>query len=61
MPPSTIFQSVLSLEETGVPGENNRRAFSHSQTLSHNIVSSTPRLSGIWTHNFSNNGHCLHR
>jgi hypothetical protein len=27
---------------TGVPGENHRSAVSHWQTLSHNIVSSTP-------------------
>ena len=26
----------------GVPGENNRPATSHRQTLSHNVVSSTP-------------------
>jgi hypothetical protein len=33
--------SVLLVEETGVPGEN------HRLTLSHNVVSSTPHLSGI--------------
>jgi hypothetical protein len=33
--------------ETGGPGENQRSAASHGQTLSHNVVSSTPRLSGI--------------
>jgi len=27
------------------------------QTLSHNVVSSTPRLSGIWTHNFNGDRH----
>ena len=32
------WQSVLLVEETGVPREN------HQQTLSHNVVSSTPRL-----------------
>ena len=32
--------SVLLVEETG---ENNRPVASHSQTLSHNVVSSTPR------------------
>ena len=32
--------SVLLVEETG---ENNRPIASHSQTLSHNVVSSTPR------------------
>ena len=39
--------SVLLLEETRVPGENHRPAASHLQTLSQNVVSSTPRLSGI--------------
>jgi hypothetical protein len=33
------WQSVLLVEETGVPGENHRQG----QTLSHNVVSSTPR------------------
>jgi hypothetical protein len=34
------WQSVLLVEETG---ENNRPVPSHWQTLSHNVVSSTPR------------------
>ena len=46
-PLSAIFQlyreSVLLMEETGVPGENHRPATSQLQTLSHNVVSSTPR------------------
>ena len=46
-PLSTIFQlyreSVLLVEETGVPRENHRPVASHWQTLSHNVVSSTPR------------------
>jgi hypothetical protein len=29
--------------ETGVPGENHRPVARHSQTLSHNVISSTPR------------------
>jgi hypothetical protein len=41
------WQSVLMVKETGVPGENHRPVTSHLQTLSHNIVSSTPHLSGI--------------
>jgi len=57
MPLSTIFQlycgAVLFVEETGVPGENHRPAISHRQTLSHNVVSSTCRLSGMQAHNFS--------
>jgi hypothetical protein len=44
------------LEETAVTGENQRPAASHSQILSHNVESSTPRLSGIQTHNFSGDG-----
>ena len=34
--------SVLLVEETGVPEENNRPVARHWQTLSHNAVSSTP-------------------
>jgi hypothetical protein len=37
------WRSVLLLEETGVPRENQRPAVSHLQTLSHNVVLSTPR------------------
>jgi hypothetical protein len=53
-PFSTIFQLLvylgshfLLLEEIRVPGENHRPVVSHRQTLSHNVASSTPRLSGI--------------
>jgi len=41
------WRSVLLVEERGVS------AASHWQTLSHNAVSSTPRLSGIQTHSDS--------
>jgi hypothetical protein len=41
------WRLVLLVEETGVPGENHRRAASHWQTLSHNVVTGTHRLSGI--------------
>jgi hypothetical protein len=47
--------SVLLVEETGV--ENHRPAASHWQTSSHNVVSSTPCLSGIRTHNASDRQH----
>jgi hypothetical protein len=49
--------SVLFIEETRVPGENYRSATSHWQTLSHNVVLSTPHLSGIRTHNVSGDRH----
>ena len=34
---------ILLVEETGVLGENIRLVASHQQTLSHNVVLSTPR------------------
>jgi hypothetical protein len=34
--------SVLLVKETGVPRENQQPSTSHSQTLSHRVVSSTP-------------------
>jgi hypothetical protein len=42
---------VLMVEETGGPGENHRHAASDRQTLLHNVVSGTHRLSEIRTHN----------
>ena len=36
-------RSVLLVEETRVPGENHRPVASSLQTLSHNVVLSTPR------------------
>jgi hypothetical protein len=41
-----LWQSVLLMDETDVPGENHWPAASHWQTLSHNhdnVVSNTPR------------------
>jgi len=35
--------SVLLVEETAVPEENHQPVASHWQTLSHNVISSTPR------------------
>ena len=45
------WRSVVLIEETGEPGEYDRPAASHCQTLSHNVVSSTP-------HNVSGDMHC---
>jgi hypothetical protein len=36
------WRSVLLVEETGVPGKNHPIVTSHGQTVSHNVVSSTP-------------------
>ena len=49
--------SVLLVEKTGVPGENHRPAASHYQILTHGVVSSTPQLNGIRTHNTSGERH----
>jgi hypothetical protein len=49
--------SVLLMEETGVPRENHRPAASHRQPLSHNVLSSKPRLSGIRTHSATGDRH----
>ena len=43
----TFPVGILLQEETGVPEENHEPAPSHRQTLSHNGVPSTPRLSGM--------------
>jgi hypothetical protein len=42
-----FWWSILLVEETGVPRENHRAFVSHWQTLSHNVVSHTPRHEGI--------------
>jgi len=52
------WRSVLFVEETR---ENHRPAASHWQTLSHNVALSTPRLSGIRTHNVNVDRHRLQR
>jgi hypothetical protein len=48
-----LWWSVLLVEENRVPGKHHSPVASHYQTLSHNIVLSTPRLSGIQSHNVS--------
>ena len=42
-----LWQSFLVMKETGKPRESQWPAASHQQTLSHNVVSSTPHLNGI--------------
>jgi len=53
-----LWQSVLVVEETRVPGENPQPATSHWQTLSHNVVEYT---SPEQNSNFSGDRHWLHR
>ena len=45
------WRSILLVEETGVPRDKHRPDASHRQTVSHNVVLNTPRLSRIRTHN----------
>ena len=51
------WRSVLLVESTGVTGVNHRPVASHTQTLSHNFVSSTPRPDEIQTHNIRGDMH----
>jgi len=46
------WRSVLLVEETGEPGENNRPAASHWQTLSHNVVSGSSRHETLRNYKF---------
>jgi hypothetical protein len=51
--------SAISWRLVFIGGENHRPAASH--WLSHNVVSSTPRLSGSRTHNVNGDRYWLHR
>ena len=44
------WQSILLVDETGVPEEHHRSAASHWQTLSHSVVSIWFEVSRIRTH-----------
>jgi hypothetical protein len=48
------------MEETGVPAENHQPVASHCQSLSHYVVSSTPRHERGSTHNFSGDRYWLY-
>jgi hypothetical protein len=45
------WRSVVLMEETGASGDIHRPAASPWQTFPHNVVLSTPRLSGVRAHN----------
>jgi len=45
------WRSILLMEETEVPAENDQPVASRRQIISHNVVLGTPCLSGIRTHN----------
>ena len=47
------WRSVLLVEETRIPEEHHQAVDSDWQTSSHDVVPSTPRLSGIRAHNIS--------
>jgi hypothetical protein len=45
------------VKESRVAGKNHRTVASHRQTLSHNVISSTPYLSRFGIHNVSGDRH----
>jgi hypothetical protein len=47
------YVKFIFIESIYLPGWNHWSAASHWQTLSHNVVLSTPHQSEVWTHNVS--------
>ena len=58
---NATFNNICYIVAVSFIGENNRPATSHRLTLLHSVVSNTPRMSGIRTHNVSGDKHSLHR
>jgi hypothetical protein len=57
----SVYYEVVSTACTiGVLGENHRPVASNWQTLSHNVVLSTPRHERFWNHNVSGDRHWIH-
>ena len=52
-----LWRSVVLVEETGVPEKTTELSQVTDKLLLHNGVSSTPRPSGILTHNVSGDRH----
>ena len=54
-----LWRSILLVEEIGVPRENHQHVACHWQTLSHNVVSSTPHINRFKIHNIMGDRHYL--
>ena len=56
-----MFNAALLAEETRVPRETHKPAIIHWQTLSHNVVSSTPHQLSYDHHDDGARNECKHR